>query len=67
MLAAARSKQIMSWKIMLGNSVFLYKTYLTFMIEIGIKISHDDCIFIIQMRFWILKLEAHRKITPEGN
>jgi hypothetical protein len=31
------------------------------MIEIIITISHDDCIFIIQMRCWLLKLEAHEK------
>jgi hypothetical protein len=46
---------------MLGNSVFLYKTYLTFMIEIVITISHDEFIFIIQMRCWLLKLEDHKK------
>jgi hypothetical protein len=67
MPAAARAKRIMSWKLMLGNFVFLYKTYLTFMIEIVITISHDDCIFIIQMRCWLLKLEAREKETPEGN
>jgi hypothetical protein len=31
------------------------------MIEIIITISHDDCIFIIQMRCWLLKLEAREK------
>jgi hypothetical protein len=46
---------------MLGNYIFLYKTYLTFMIEIVITISHDDYIFIIHMRCWLLKLEAREK------
>jgi hypothetical protein len=55
----------MSWKIVLENSVFLYKKYLTFMIEIVIIISHDNCIFIIQMRCWLLKLEAHEKEHPK--
>jgi hypothetical protein len=61
MHVAARAKQTMSWNLMLGNFVFLYKTYLTFMIEIFITIPHDECIFIIQMKCWILKLEARKK------
>jgi hypothetical protein len=60
MFVVAKDKQLWDGISCLGNLSFPYETDLTLVSEIVMMISHDDCMCVIQMRCWLLKMEARK-------
>ena len=67
MLDAARAKQLWDGISYSRKFEFPYEIDLTFNKSIFMMISHDECMCVIHMRCWLLRLESREEEHQEGN